>query len=97
MRIPHTRDSYTPKGAVPVDCGDSDAAVFTYEANGVVFAIGFHGKVQKPDWHHRFRTEQSRADHIAKFVAGRQARAAMMAEVKANRYQPNRLEVGKRL
>lgn len=94
MKMP--REFYMPKSdtLAPVDCAGTDAAVFTYESNGASYAIGFHGKAAKPDWHHRFRTLESRAQHIANYLAGRKQYAESMAARKVERCKPHTYKVG---
>jgi hypothetical protein len=62
------RNSYLPpeiRGSEPnVDSQGTDAAIWTYETNGVLYAIAFAGKQSKPLWHHRFRNDQDRQRYI---------------------------------
>ena len=82
MRHTFSRDFYLPRSQtlVPFDCTGTDASIYVYDVNGQnagspYGAIAFHGKANKPDWHHTFKTEERRAQHIAQYLAGRRARA----------------------
>jgi hypothetical protein len=44
-----------PKGARAFHDRMSSAVAYVYESNGKIFAIGYHGRAQKPDWHYRYR------------------------------------------
>jgi len=96
MRHSFPREFYLPKSQTltPVDCAGTDAAIWTYETAGVPYAIGFHGKAAKPDFHHRFRSTERRAEHIAGYLEGRKQRAAAMAEQKTKRQAPHTLKIG---
>lgn len=93
-RLKFTRDFFIPDNAKPMDCGATDAAVYVYTRASGLYAIAFHGKAQKPDWHHRFRTEEQMAKKIAEFIAGRKATAEFRAKWKAERNKPSTLKVG---
>jgi len=95
-RMMMPRESYYPRdgSARPVDCGGTDASVFVYEKADKVYAIAFHGKATKPDWHHSFRKEADREEYIAKFIAGRKAHAEYMTKRKAEKEKPHTLKVG---
>lgn len=56
---------YTPPGARKVADKASSAVAYLYERNGFFFAVAFHGKAEKSDWHFRFKTESARAGHVA--------------------------------
>jgi len=88
------REFYMPKDGRPVDAQGTDAAVFIYEMAGVPYAIGFHGKASKPDWHHRFKDEERRAKHIADYIAGRKSHADYVAKQRQARKAPHSLKVG---
>jgi hypothetical protein len=90
------RSFYMPKAESlkPVDPDGSDAAVYTYEENGKLYAVAFYGKAAKPAWHYRFSKAETRAQRIAEFIASRKARATMKAERKAERAKPHSLKVG---
>ncbi len=94
MKMP--REFYMPKSDTlqTVDCAGTDAAVYTYETAGRCYAIAFHGKASKPDWHHRFRSIEERAKHIAAYLEGRKAHAAAMVARKVERQQPHNYKVG---
>lgn len=88
------REFYIPKDAVLVDAQGTDAAVYNYEKNGNLFAVGFHGKADKPDFHFYYKTEAQRAEAIQNFIDGRKAQAKYMAERKAERSKPHTLKLG---
>jgi hypothetical protein len=96
MRFQMNREFYLPKTETlaAVDCTGTDAAIWTYEAAGAVYAIGFHGKAQKPDFHHRFRDAARRSEHIAGYLEGRKSYAVSVAERKSKRSAPHTLKVG---
>lgn len=83
MRYTFTRDFYIPKNATPRQDPESDAIAYTYEsAGGVLYAIGFAGKRNKPDFHYRYRSEGQREKAISDHFAGRRG---TLARVKADR------------
>ena len=89
------REFYIPKsGARLVDNGGTDAAIYAYETAGKPYAIAFHGKASKPDWHYSFRSEASRDERIAQFIAGRKAHAEYMTKRKTEKEKPHTLKVG---
>lgn len=98
MRFQLDRSFYIPTDAVEVDTKGTDAAVWTYDTNraGVagIYAIGFHGKAQKPDFHVRFRTLAYRAEYIIDYIEGRRRRAEAIAERKVTAKQPHTLKLG---
>ena len=62
-----TRDFYRPKSYTakirPRKCRLFDlpgVEVFCYEEENKLFAVGFSGKRQKPDFHHRFLSSETR-------------------------------------
>ena len=60
-----------------------------------VSAIAFHGKAQKPDWHHRFSSQARRAEKIDEFIASQRASAERkIAERKARAAWQHGLKVG---
>lgn len=95
MKMP--RSFYMPEAddLTPVDCSGTDSEVFTYSSQGAVYAVAFHGKAQKPDWHFRFPSAERRDKHIADYLAGRRATAAYKEKRKAEYKAAGRgLEVG---
>ena len=93
-RFPHNRESYIPDGAQAVPADGTDAAIYIYEGDSAPYAITFHGRAQKPDWHYRFRNFAHRAARVAAFFDSRRSRAAINAEYKAQRTKPRNLAVG---
>ncbi|MBB4188417.1 hypothetical protein GGE07_005096 [Sinorhizobium terangae] len=69
---PLTRDFYIPKGFVKVTDKASDAIVCVCtSAKDRPAAMAFHGKAQKPDWHHTFAGEAARDLKIHEHFEGR--------------------------
>lgn len=57
------KEAYTPEG--------TDLAVWTWEFNGVPYAMIFQGKAQKPLWHYRFKSEAARQKEIDNTIESR--------------------------
>src|SRR5690348_2867959 len=90
MRIEHRREFYIPKEATPFDCGNTDAAIYTYERTAPAgqtryFVIGFHGRAQKPGFHFYYPSAEARAKKIASFLEGRKLTADTKAQRRAER------------
>lgn len=64
MRIKHKREYYIPKDATERQDPESSAVVHTYENINGCYALAFHGRAQKPDWHYRFRSLDDREKRI---------------------------------
>lgn len=97
MRHAMPREFYIPSNNQTVSeirDAESDAVAFTYESAGGLYALAFHGKAGKPDWHFRFRTEEQRAAKIKEHAESRRGHAKYAAERKAQRNCPSRLELG---
>ena len=90
----YTDRRYIPEGAVLVDSEGTDAAIYTYESNDTPYAIAYHGKAGRNDWHFRFRSLEERADRIAKFIAGRRSHADLMDTRRAANKKPHTAEAG---
>lgn len=80
MKNRFPREFYIPKSAVKVSDKASSAVAYVYEAAGAVYAVAFHGKAEKPDWHFRFKSPEARAKRIVDHFVGVQARDKMMAD-----------------
>ena len=66
-RLTLTRDFYIPKDAEREDLGNGDMVVrYTYGSDRPCAAV-FHGKAQKPDWTHGFRSEEQREEYITRW------------------------------
>lgn len=91
-----SREFYMPKSdsLTQVNSEGTDAAVFTYSDYNKLFAIGFHGKASKPDFHNSFRSEEQRSQHIARYIEGRKLTADYRAKCKAERSTDHTLKVG---
>ena len=91
----NTVQRFIPKDATPVDNQGTDADIYFYQTlGGKLAAIGYHGKSGRPDFHYIFRSPESRAKHVADYLAGRKASAKMKAEAKAARSGPHTLTPG---
>lgn len=63
-----TRAQYLPKNAEKVhERQDINAVVYYTRTADKIGAIGFHGKSQKPDFLHIFKTEEQRQAHVEKY------------------------------
>lgn len=80
MRFTKTREMFIPKGARKVADKRSAAVAYVYERVGVAYALGFHGKAQKPDYHFRFKSDAARQAQVMKHFAETQARAVYATE-----------------
>ena len=90
----HTLNRYIPENSTLVDAMGTDAAVYTYERNGNLCAVAFHGKAGKSDWRHRFPNNEQRDKKIAGFIDGRKIRAEAMAERRALQKAPHTMQIG---
>lgn len=97
-RFQPERSFYIPKAAVEIVDAQSDALAFTYETAGALYALGFCGKRQRPDWHFRFGTAERRAEHIERYFTGRRSSAARKMQAReqerAQRARPHGIEIG---
>lgn len=80
-----SRDFYIPKGSVKITPKGVNAEIYIYELTGKVYALGFSGKRNKPDFHNRFRTLQSREDTITTYIANRLAHQTYKDDLAAKR------------
>lgn len=96
MRHTFPREFYIPSNETVTEIRDaeSDAVAYTYERDGVPYALAFHGKAAKPDWNYRFRSAESRAVKIAEHAESQRASARYRVERKAARQVPAKLNVG---
>lgn len=94
MRTVMPREFYIPKGATKVADKSSDAVAYVYQTGDRLYALAFLPKASKPSWHFRFRTPAEREKHIADFFAGQRKHLELVAETKAKRNRPHKLEVG---
>jgi len=85
MRFIKTREMFIPKGARKVADKRSDAVAYVYERQDVPYALGFHGKAQKPDYHFRFKSEAARQAHVIKGFENAQAQIVRATERAAAR------------
>lgn len=70
MRFTHQREFYIPAGSTSVADPESSAVVYTYESNGRICAVAFHGRAQKPDWNFRFASIDARDKRIDNHFRG---------------------------
>lgn len=99
MRMEAKREHFIPKGARKVAHKGSSAVAYVYEGpTGILYALGFHGKAQRPDWHFRFKTEQRREqrvrEHFEGVAANEGRKAQRKAEEKAKRAKGHGWEPG---
>ena len=96
MRLTMTRDFYIPKheGTRPIDCSGTDAAVYFYELAGRFYAIGFHGKAAKPDFHYRYATPEKRDQSVVTYLEGRKLTLQDKAARREDAKKPHGLKVG---
>lgn len=86
MRYKMTRADYVPEGAKEIKDDAAKAVIYTYEdQQGKPYALGFGGKRQKPDFHHRFLSKQQRTDHINKYLNGLREHLTWKAEQRAKK------------
>lgn len=87
MRLKMPREFYIPKNAEKIAAADCSAVAYlSTGANGAVYAVGFSGKRNKPDFNYRFRNDEQAREHIAQHAAGVRQRDALMNERKRARY-----------
>lgn len=67
------------------EIAQGDGVVFTYEAAGKLYAVAFHGKAAKPDWHYQFPRAERRQERIREFFEALVASAASKAEWQAQK------------
>jgi len=69
---------YIPKDSVVINHPDNLGIVYSYgdpiecgtvSGKPVVGAIAYHGKANKPDWHHTFKSDEQRQKHIEEWFA----------------------------
>jgi hypothetical protein len=87
---------YVPKNYKEAVRDDTLSAIaYVGQTAGAVYGIGYSGKRNKPDWHHRFRKPEDCAAHISKWLAGIRQSKALKADRMAKRKEAGRgLEVG---
>ena len=64
MRYTLPREGYFPRDAEKEDLGNGDMVVRWMGRKDKPCAAVFHGKAQKPDWKHLFRSEEQREEYI---------------------------------
>lgn len=95
----HKREYHIPENAEPYDATGTDAAVYTYTMkSGILCALAFVGRAQKPKWKLSFRDETQRAGYISRFLTDRkrtlEANAKWKAEKKADADAPHTFSIG---
>jgi hypothetical protein len=94
----YTASRSVPRGAMKVQDKASSAVAYLYERDGRLYAVAFHGKAGKADWHFRFKTAEQRAakigEHFANVRASDKRKADEAAERKASAAKGQGLEVG---
>ena len=87
------REAYIPKDYICL-AKHADLGIEVWGDNKTS-AMAFHGKANKPDWHIKFRSTDSRIDRIADYVAAFKQRADQkVAERKAKSEWQHGLKVG---
>ena len=89
-----TRTRYIPEGAHLVATDPAEAAVYHYETDNVPYAIAYHGRATRPDWHSQFLSVSSRATRTATYLADQHTRTETMARRRAQRAHPPAVPVG---
>ncbi len=95
MRIP--REFIIPKGAIKITPKDINAEIYVHETNGKLYAIGFSGKSQKPDFNGRFGTAEFRERYIKEYIDKMREIEKRRTDRKAERasfYAPDHVKVG---
>lgn len=62
------RADFIPKGAIKITPRDVDAEVYVYEREGRVYALGFGGKRQKPDFHTYYSSPHRRERNVRDYL-----------------------------
>jgi len=92
------REFYIPKKSLKIADKQSDAVCYLCtidNAKGRYWTVaGFGGKRAKPDFHFRYNTEAKAFDAIKRHFEAAKARTTRAAERRAERQQPNKLQVG---
>lgn len=95
MRFAPSREFFIPKGSLKITDKASDAIVYVYtSAKDRPAAMAFHGKAQKPDWHHTFANPEARERKIRQHFEGRRKWSDWKHERSAERKKPHGFEVG---
>jgi hypothetical protein len=90
----HKREYYIPKNATKIQAKDSTAVCYIYEKNGKEYALGFHGRAQKPDWHFTFVRPNDRESRIINHFASIKAHEDNVAKRRAKEKAPHTLNEG---
>lgn len=85
MRTVLPREFYIPKDAETEDLSDGDQVARYTISGDRPCALVFHGKAQKPDWHHSFRTAEHCEKRIADWHEGLTAQRAEKTRRKQER------------
>ena len=95
MRARRTRESYIPAGSEQITDAESDAVIYVYEDEDArPSAVAFHGRAQKPDWHHWFRDKDARSNHIRTFFDKRRTHISEREARRQEEKAPHDFEVG---
>lgn len=96
----HSREIYIPTGYTKVSQKDGDGVVYINQSasplSGAMryYAIGFHGRAQKPDFNYSFKTSKSRDEYVRKFFETRKSRMDYKKSRKVTADNPHGLKVG---
>jgi len=84
-RRPSPENRYIPQGYTIVVRSKAAPAVVYLSAEGRPAAMGFYGKAERPAFHHTYRSEERRAQHVAQFLASCEALDKRREERRAQR------------
>lgn len=74
---------FIPENAKEIKKDDLNAVAYTYEStNGVLYALAYSGRRNKPDFHYRYTTEQKRDEAILNFFKRVEANIQYKKELK---------------
>lgn len=95
MRSLLTRESYIPENATHTRHDDIKVDVYEYYlASGKPALLVFGGRRSKPDMYYRYSNEESRAQALKGYLARARKSLEHKAARRAEKKQPNTLEVG---
>lgn len=79
---------YIPENSKETKLEGMDAVAYTYESeNGALYAIGYSGRRNKPDFHYRYSSEQKRAEAVAAYFKRVEGVARYKEEQKARQQE----------
>jgi hypothetical protein len=90
MRLKHKRRYHIPLDSTPVLPAGINAIAFFYGKNDKIYGLGFSGKRQKPDFHHRFRSLDHRLEFFNRWVTNIRDHADQKTKNREAQKQTNR-------